>query len=66
MKKICTLHLFSPKKVQSFHPIREDEVSRMINRVTELASSSRLVNLSEIMLSLSSNISCIVEFGKEI
>ncbi|KAG5629532.1 hypothetical protein H5410_001249 [Solanum commersonii] len=48
MKKICTLHLFSPKKVQSFRPIREDEVSRMINRVTELASSSKLVNLSEI------------------
>lgn len=64
MKKICTLHLFSPKKVQSFRPIREDEVSRMINRVTELASSSKLVNLSEIMSSLSSNISCIVGFGK--
>lgn len=64
MKKICILHLFSPKKVQSFRPIREDEVSRMINRVTELASSSKLVNLSEIMSSLSSNISCIVGFGK--
>lgn len=64
MKKICTLHLFSPKKVQSFRPIREDEVSRMINRVTQLASSSKLVNLSEIMSSLSSNISCIVGFGK--
>ncbi|XP_060196859.1 5-OH-xanthotoxin synthase-like [Lycium barbarum] len=64
MRKICTLHLFSPKMVQSFRPIREDEVSRMINRVTELASSSKLVNLSEILLSLSSNITCIVGFGK--
>ncbi|MCD7452791.1 hypothetical protein HAX54_018144 [Datura stramonium] len=64
MRKICTVHLFSPKKVQSFRPIREDEVSRMINRITELASSSKLVNLSDILLSLSSNITCIVGFGK--
>lgn len=64
MRKICTLHLFNPKKAQSFRPIREDEVSRMINRVTELASSSKLVNLSEILVSLSISITCILGFGK--
>ncbi|XP_018631593.1 5-OH-xanthotoxin synthase-like [Nicotiana tomentosiformis] len=36
----------------------------MINHVTELDSMSKLVNLSEIILSLSSSIICRVRFGK--
>nr|XP_016453761.1 PREDICTED: cytochrome P450 83B1-like [Nicotiana tabacum] len=64
IRNICVIHLFNTKKVQSFRPIRVDEVSRMINHVTELASMSKLVNLSEIILSLSSSIICRVGFGK--
>ncbi|KAM3327271.1 hypothetical protein P3S67_002397 [Capsicum chacoense] len=43
MRKICVLQLFSLKKVQSFRPIREDEVSRMIKKISQQAASSQNV-----------------------
>ncbi|XP_031119646.1 cytochrome P450 71A1-like [Ipomoea triloba] len=64
IRKISVLHLFSLRRVKLFQPIREDEVSRMINRISELAFSSQLVNLSEIVMSLTCNITCRSAFGK--
>ncbi|XP_009591952.1 5-OH-xanthotoxin synthase-like [Nicotiana tomentosiformis] len=63
MRKICVLQLFSLKKVQSFSPVREDEVSRMISRISQQAATSRITNLSKFMISLSSSIICRVAFG---
>ncbi|KAM3357122.1 hypothetical protein P3S68_023836 [Capsicum galapagoense] len=37
IRKLCVLDLFSLKKVQSFSPIREDEVSRMIKKISQQA-----------------------------
>ncbi|XP_060186313.1 6,7,8-trihydroxycoumarin synthase-like [Lycium barbarum] len=63
MRKICVLHLFNLKKVQSFGPIREDEVSRMIKKISPHAANSQITNLSNLMMSLSSTIICRVAFG---
>ncbi|CAK9177350.1 unnamed protein product, partial [Ilex paraguariensis] len=65
MKKICILNLFSAKRVQSFRPIREDEICRMVNKISQQASLSKLTNLSEIALSLTNNVICRVAFGKK-
>ncbi|KAL7153379.1 hypothetical protein ABFS83_04G164800 [Erythranthe nasuta] len=65
MRKISTLHLFSLKQVQSFHPICKDEVSRMIKKISKDASMSRITNLSEVMISFTSNTICRVAFGKD-
>ncbi|KAI3777474.1 hypothetical protein L1987_47274 [Smallanthus sonchifolius] len=64
MRKIFTLHLFSPKRVQSFKYIREDEVSSVMKTIHDLALSSKTVNLSEMMKKLTSNIMMRVSFGK--
>lgn len=64
LRKICTLHLFNLKSSQSFRPIREDEVSQMIAKITEVSVSSKLVNLSEVTMTLTGNIICRVAFGK--
>ncbi|KAK6781287.1 hypothetical protein RDI58_023471 [Solanum bulbocastanum] len=48
LRKICVGHLFSPKKLQSFIPIREDEVSRMIKKISQQVATSRITNLSTI------------------
>ncbi|XP_022864684.1 cytochrome P450 83B1-like [Olea europaea var. sylvestris] len=64
MRKICVHHLFSHKQVLSFRPIREDEVSHMVKRISKLAFSSELVNLSKIAMSLASNLICRVAFGR--
>ncbi|XP_052181446.1 cytochrome P450 71B9-like isoform X4 [Diospyros lotus] len=47
MRKICNLHLFSAKRVQSFRSIREDEVSKMIKKINKLASDSKPINLRQ-------------------
>nr|GLL17721.1 cytochrome P450 83B1-like [Ipomoea trifida] len=63
IRKISVLHLFSLKRVKQFQPIREDEVSQMINRISKLASSYQEINLKEIAISLTSNIICRSAFG---
>lgn len=65
IRKVCVLHLFSIKKVQSFRPIREDEVSHMINKISEISYDSKVVNLNEILTSMTSSLTCRVAFGKK-
>ncbi|RVX15072.1 Cytochrome P450 71B20 [Vitis vinifera] len=62
-KDLCSssLHL---KRVQSYTPIREYEVSQMIEKISKLASASKLINLSETLMFLTSTIICRVAFGK--
>ncbi|KAK4478891.1 hypothetical protein RD792_014397 [Penstemon davidsonii] len=64
MRKVCVLHLLSAKRVHSFRPIREDEVSRMIQKISQKASSFETVNLSEMIVFLTSTTICRVAFGK--
>ncbi|MCD7472190.1 hypothetical protein HAX54_013198 [Datura stramonium] len=63
LRKICVVHLFSLRKVQSFSTIREDEVSRMIKKISTQASTSQITNLSSIMSPLTTTIICRVAFG---
>ncbi|KAK6152178.1 hypothetical protein DH2020_014813 [Rehmannia glutinosa] len=64
LRKICVLHLLSNKQVQSFRPIREKEVFRMIRSLSVRSSSGQATNLSATMLSLTSTLICRVAFGK--
>ncbi|XP_021759822.1 cytochrome P450 83B1-like isoform X1 [Chenopodium quinoa] len=66
IKKICVVHLFSSKRVESFTPIRQ-EVLRMVNKIsTQISSFSGLeiVNLSELLMSFASSNICRIAFGK--
>ncbi|XP_021743803.1 cytochrome P450 83B1-like [Chenopodium quinoa] len=64
MRKICVVHLFSSKRVQSFSSIREEEVCRMMSIISSLSSESKLVDLSELLMSLASSIICRICFHK--
>ncbi|KAL9431603.1 hypothetical protein AB3S75_026739 [Citrus x aurantiifolia] len=64
IRKICVVHLFNSIRAQNFRPIREDEVSRMIESISKSAAASKQVNLSEITMSLSCNTICRLAFGK--
>ncbi|XP_057779393.1 6,7,8-trihydroxycoumarin synthase-like [Salvia miltiorrhiza] len=64
MRKFITIHLLSAKKVQSFRPIREDEVSLMIANISKSASSHQVVNLSEMATAISCSLVCRIAFGK--
>ncbi|KVI06194.1 cytochrome P450 71A1-like [Cynara cardunculus var. scolymus] len=64
MRKIFVLHLLGPKRVPSFRHIREDEVSSAMKNIHGLALSSKHVNLSELIKSVTSNMMLRVGFGK--
>ncbi|XP_010256342.1 PREDICTED: cytochrome P450 71A1-like [Nelumbo nucifera] len=64
VKKICTLELFSAKRVQSFRFIREEEISLLVKSISQLASSSSSANLTQMVFDLTNNIICRIAFGK--
>ncbi|TXG70884.1 hypothetical protein EZV62_005819 [Acer yangbiense] len=66
MRKICVVHLFNSVRVQQSRPIREDEISRLIEKISKssVANSDQPVNLSEMMISLTNSIICRVALGK--
>nr|AMZ03397.1 cytochrome P450 CYP71AT85 [Plectranthus barbatus] len=64
VRKITSIHLFSLKKVQSFRPIREDEISKMITKIANSAASHEAVKLSEMTMALGSSLICRIAFGK--
>ncbi|KAG6419663.1 hypothetical protein SASPL_116172 [Salvia splendens] len=64
MRRLCAVHLFSPKQLLSFRPIREAQVGRMISKLRSHAVNHEAANLSDMAMSLASNIICGVAFGK--
>ncbi|KAM3357136.1 hypothetical protein P3S68_023850 [Capsicum galapagoense] len=61
-ERISVFHLFSHKKVKLFSPIREDEVSRMIKKISQQATTSEITNLSNLIIKLQL-FNCRVVFG---
>ncbi|XP_057781299.1 6,7,8-trihydroxycoumarin synthase-like [Salvia miltiorrhiza] len=64
MKKVTHIHLLNPKKVQSFRPLREEEISRMITKIRSSCSDNRAVNLSEATMAAASRLASAICFGK--
>ncbi|XP_012457061.1 cytochrome P450 83B1 [Gossypium raimondii] len=62
MRKICVVHLFS--RVKTYRPTREDEVSRLIEKICQLSVDSKPINLSEAVMCLSNSIICRIGFRK--
>ncbi|MED6196647.1 hypothetical protein PIB30_049393 [Stylosanthes scabra] len=61
LRKICTLELFSTKRVKSFHPIREEELRNLMTRIASAKGST--VNLTEEVFSSIYTINSRAAFG---
>ena len=64
VRKICVVHVFSSIRVQNFRSIREDEVSRTIEKISKSALASKPFNLTTEMVSLTSTTISRAAFGK--
>ncbi|CAI0439170.1 unnamed protein product [Linum tenue] len=64
MRKICTLELFSAKRVQSFHRIREEEVSNLVASLARSAAAGQPVDLTRMLSAATSAITSRAAFGK--
>lgn len=60
IKKFLVVHFLSSEKVQSFAPIRQKEISRLIQKI----STSNVVNLSELIVNYATSNICNIAFGK--
>ncbi|KAI0513520.1 hypothetical protein KFK09_009544 [Dendrobium nobile] len=63
MRKICILQLFSTKRVNTFHSVREEEVAILIDSISN--SLSKPINLTKLVSTLISNIICRVALSKK-
>ncbi|GLU10307.1 hypothetical protein SLE2022_271230 [Rubroshorea leprosula] len=65
MRKICTIHLFNPShRAELYSRIQEDEVARIIDKISKSSAASKPINLSQAMVCLSSAFICRIAFGK--
>ncbi|ANM70199.1 cytochrome P450, family 71, subfamily A, polypeptide 14 [Arabidopsis thaliana] len=65
IKSVCIVNLLNKKKVQSFEKVREEEISEMMERVEKASSDSSPLNLSELLLTLTSDVTSRVSLGRK-
>ncbi|GAA0163565.1 oxygenase [Lithospermum erythrorhizon] len=65
MRKLCTLELLSNMKINSFHPMRSEEISNFIDLLKSCSQDRSVVDLSSQVSTLNTNMTCRMIFGKK-
>ncbi|GAU34048.1 hypothetical protein TSUD_16360 [Trifolium subterraneum] len=63
LRKICTIELFSQKRVSSFQPIREEELTNLIQRIYSQQGSP--INITQLVVSSTFDIIARAVFGSK-
>ncbi|KAJ8639289.1 hypothetical protein MRB53_015983 [Persea americana] len=65
VRKLCTLELLSNLKVESFRPMRREEMAQLIDSLKDAAQDHVVVDLSTEVAALSRDMTCRMVFGKK-
>ncbi|XP_047971037.1 cytochrome P450 71AU50-like [Salvia hispanica] len=65
MRKLCTLELLSTLKINSFQPMRREELGLFVESLKEASKLNSTVDLSAKVASLTAEMSCRMVFGKK-
>ncbi|KAL0890039.1 hypothetical protein Bca101_014022 [Brassica carinata] len=65
IKSLCIVHLLTNKMVRSFQKGREEEINLMMEYVEKASSSSSTVNLSQLFITLTSDVMSKVALGRK-
>ncbi|KAG6481955.1 cytochrome P450 71A1-like [Zingiber officinale] len=64
MRRVTTLNLLSHRRIYSYRQIREEEASLLVDRVAAAVPSGS-VNISDLIVTFTRNITCRIAFGKK-
>ncbi|KAG5015658.1 hypothetical protein GLYMA_08G140500v4 [Glycine max] len=65
VRKMCTLELLSQTKINSFRPMREEELDLLIKNLRGASNDGAVVDLSAKVATLSADMSCRMILGKK-
>nr|CAD1834353.1 unnamed protein product [Ananas comosus var. bracteatus] len=69
VRRICVLHLLSLKRVQSFRYVRQEEAALLVDKiratVAAAATTSSTVDVSQLVVNLTNDVTCRVAFGRK-
>ncbi|KAM1025817.1 hypothetical protein ACFX13_039567 [Malus domestica] len=65
VRGICVVQLLNSTRIQSFRAVREEELALLTKSVKQSSMSSLPVNLSELFISLTNDVTCRVAFRKK-
>ncbi|XP_074584269.1 cytochrome P450 71A1-like [Curcuma longa] len=64
MRRVITVHLLSHRRINSYRRVREEEASLLVDRIAAAAPSGS-VDISDLIVTFTRNITCRVAFGKK-
>ncbi|KAJ4899856.1 hypothetical protein Rs2_13807 [Raphanus sativus] len=65
IKTLCIVHLLTNKMVRSFHKDREEEINILMEKLGKASSSSSTINLSQLFITLTSDVMSKVALGRK-
>uniref|UniRef100_A0A452YJU7 Cytochrome P450 71A1 n=1 Tax=Aegilops tauschii subsp. strangulata TaxID=200361 RepID=A0A452YJU7_AEGTS len=64
-RRICAVHLLSPRRILSFRRVREEEAAALVERVRTSAGAGAVVDLSELLIAYANYVVSRAAFGDD-
>lgn len=66
VRKLCNLHMLNASKVESFAPLRREEVGSLVAAIRRAAAAEEVVDVSRMVGEVNADIACRMILGRSI